>query len=137
MELRMNGYTPNNALFDALWSGLDRSMPHSEKPAADVVEDGEAYRFYFEIPGLKADSLDVKVEDGTLKVQAERKRPEWAKDAKFHVSERSYGTIRRGFELPDDAAHDGTSASYRDGVLEIRVPKRPESKPVKIKVELN
>jgi HSP20 family protein len=104
------------------------------RPPVDIVEDREAYHFYFEVPGLKSDSLDVRVDNGTLTVAAERKRPEWSKDSEIHVAERGYGRIRRAFELPDDASHDDIQASYREGVLELTVGKRPETKPVKIQI---
>jgi len=104
-------------------------------PAADVVEDAEGYLFHVEMPGLDASSVDVRSEEEWLVVEAERKRPELAKESEVHLAERRYGRIRRAFRLSDDASHEGIRASYKDGVLEIRVPKRPETKPVKITVE--
>ena len=67
------------------------------------------------MPGLKKDSVDVRVEDGHLIVEAERVRPELPKEAQVHLSERTYGPIRRTFKMPEDALTDGISASYRDG----------------------
>jgi HSP20 family protein len=138
MELRMmNGCTPNGlgyGRWHRVWDELEKNS-HALAPRADVIEDAEGYQFYFEMPGLRADSVDVRVEDDALVVEAERNRPEWPKDAQIRVAERAYGKLRRAFELPDDAGHDGIHAAYKDGVLEVRVPKRPESKPFKIKVE--
>ena len=119
------------------FSGLMPEMPKAERrvlPAVDVIEDKEAYHFYFEVPGLTSDAFDVKVENGTLVVAAERKRPELPKDAEVHVSERLWGSYKRAFELPEDASHDRIRASYKDGVLELTIEKRPESKPVKIQI---
>jgi HSP20 family protein len=101
-------------------------------PSVDVIEDKEAYHFYFEMPGLRNESLDARVEGGRLIVSAERKWPEWPQDTEVHVSERGYGTLRRSFELPDDASQDKIAASYKDGVLEVTVEKKAESKPTKI-----
>lgn len=85
------------------------------------------------MPGLKKESLEARVEDGRPLVNAERKRPEWPQQqTDVHISERGYGMIRRAFELPKDASHDKVGASYQDGVLEVTVAKRPESKPLKI-----
>jgi HSP20 family protein len=103
-------------------------------PRADVVEDKDAYRFYIEMPGLKDDSIDVHVEDDRLIVASERKPPEWPLETQVHIAERDYGTMRRVFRLPLDARRDGIRAAYADGVLEVTVEKRPESKPVKIQV---
>ncbi len=135
MELNMDGWTGNRWLFDRM-NGMMREFNNSRRitPPADVVEKTDAYHFYFEMPGLTNDAFDVKVENGALIVAAERKRPEWADDTQVHVRERSYGTIRRAFELPEDASTDKVQASYRDGVLEVTVEKRPEAKPVKIQV---
>ncbi len=142
MELRVNGYAPGTWPFrpwNRLWEEFDKSVnqPQSFAPRADVTEDAEGYHFYFEMPGLKSDSVDVRVEDQKLMVTAERKRPEWPKETSVHVAERTYGKLHRAFTLPEDATHDNIRASYKDGVLEVTVPKRPEAKPVKIKVELN
>ena len=104
------------------------------RPIADIVEDTESYRFSFEMPGLKKDSVDVRVEDGHLIVEAERTRPELPKEAQVHLSERTYGPIRRTFKMPEDALTDGINATYRDGILDVRVPKKPETKPLRIKV---
>ncbi len=123
------------------FNGLDRffsEMTGAKStivPAADVIEDEDGYRFYVEMPGLDANSVEVHAEEDSLVIEAERKRPEWAKEARMHLNERHYGKLRRAFRLPEDAGQDGIRASYKDGVLEVSVPKRPESKPVRIKVE--
>lgn len=137
MELRYeNGWTGNGWLFDRM-NGVAQEMAASPRritPPADVVEEKDGYHFHFEMPGLKSDACDVRVEHGSLIVTAERKQPEWPSDARVHVAERGYGTLRRAFELPEDASPDRVHAAYKDGVLEITVEKRPESKPVKIQV---
>lgn len=143
MELRvMNGYTPGGLLhrpWNRLWEEIEKgtSASASFAPRADVTEDAEGYHFYFEMPGLKSDSVDVRVEEQSLVVDAERKRPERPEGTSVHVAERTYGKFHRAFTLPEDALHENIRASYRDGILEVTVPKRPEAKPVKIKVELN
>jgi len=100
----------------------------------DVVEDHDGYRFSVELPGLKGDSLEVKVEDETLVIDAERTEPAWAKDAQVHRAERHYGPIHRAFSLPTDAGRDAIKAAYKDGVLDVTIAKRPEAKAVRIAV---
>ena len=140
MELRFsNGYTPSGWLYrpwNRLWEELENS-PQSLAPRADVIEDNEGYHFSFEMPGLKSESVDVRIDDQSLIVEAERLRPERPEGVSIHVAERGYGKLRRSFTLPEDAVQDNIRAAYKDGVLEVTVPKRPEAKPVKIKVELN
>lgn len=138
-----NGYA-NGWLYDRvnrinrLFNDAGWAIPETNqvKPQADVIEDADGYHFYFDMPGIKADSVELRVEDGRLIIETERKRPEWSKDAEVHVSERSYGRIHRAFELPEDASADGIKATYRDGVLEVTVAKKPESKPTRIKVNV-
>jgi HSP20 family protein len=138
MEVRMtDGLLPNGSLIDrwnTLWDDV-AAAPRSMTPATDVVEDAEGYHFYFEMPGVKSDAIDVGIEDGRLTITAERKRPEWPKEAELHRAERAYGKLSRTFQLPEDAQHEAIAATYRDGVLEVKMPKRPESKPRKVKVE--
>lgn len=138
MEVRMtDGLFPNGSLFErwnTLWDDA-AAAPRTMVPAADVVEDTEGYRFYFEMPGVKSDAIDVRIEDGRLIIDAERKRPEWPKEIEIHRAERAYGKFTRSFKLPEDAQHEAVAASYREGVLEVKLPKRPESKPRKVKVE--
>ena len=103
-------------------------------PPVDVTEDQNAYRFSIDLPGLKSESLEVKVEDETLVVNAERAEPSWAKDARVHRAERHYGKIHRAFRLPNDVGHEGIKAAYKDGVLEVTIAKLPEAKAVKVEV---
>jgi HSP20 family protein len=106
-------------------------------PSVDVVEDHDGYRFSVELPGLKSDSLDVKVEDETLVINAERNEPAWAKGTQVHRAERQYGRIHRAFKLPGDVAHNAITAAYKDGVLEVTIAKLPEAKAVKVEVAYN
>jgi HSP20 family protein len=125
-----------NGLFNGPPSELLGSSPAVDV-AVDVVEDHDGYRFSFELPGLKIDSLVVKVEDESLVIDAERNQPAWAKDAQVHRSERQYGRIHRHFKLPGDVGHDAIKAAYKDGVLEVTLAKRPEAKAVRIEVAYN
>jgi HSP20 family protein len=141
MQVRYeNGWSGNGWLLNRM-NGFARDFsrdfttaPRQITPPAEVVEDKDAYRFYFEIPGLKSESLDVRVENGTLTIAGERKRPEWPRETRVHLAERSYGALRRAFELPEDADQEKVKAEYHDGILEITVEKRAETKPVKIHI---
>ena len=121
-----------NGLFNGLASEYARISP-----PVDVVEDHDGYRFSFDLPGLKSDSLQVNVEDGTLVIDAERNEPAWAKDARVHRAERHYGRIHRAFRLPADVGHDAIKAAYKDGVLEVTMAKRPEAKAARVEVAYN
>jgi HSP20 family protein len=136
MELRFeNGWSGRGWLFDPRTVGLFRQSDTTARhmvPAVDVIEDKDAYHFYFEMPGLTSKSIDARFEDGHLVVEAERTRPEWPRETRVRVAERGYGKIQRAFELPNDVSRDRIEASYKDGVLEVTVEKKPESKSAKI-----
>jgi HSP20 family protein len=138
MELLFdNGWNGNGWMVDRLASfrrGIDEATDQHTPPRADVTEDKDAYRFYLEMPGLKVGSIDVQIEGDSLMVTAERRRPEWPQGTQVHVAERGYSPIKRAFTLPLNARHDGIRATYRDGVLELIVDKRAESKPIKVEV---
>ena len=132
-----NGWTGNESLIGRLNSfkrDMDEATGGHIVPRADVIEDQDAYHFYFEMPGLKAGSLDVQVQNDRLTVAGERQRPERPHETAVHIAERTYGAMRRELKLPLNARHDGIRAVYADGVLELTVEKRPESKPVKVQI---
>jgi HSP20 family protein len=136
MELRFeNGWAGRGWLFDPRTVGLFRQSDTTARhmvPAVDVIEDNDAYHFYFEMPGLTSKSIDARFEDGHLVVEAEHTRPEWPPETRVRVAERGYGKIHRVFQLPNDVSRDRIEASYKDGVLEVTVEKKPESKSAKI-----
>jgi HSP20 family protein len=138
MELVIeNGWNGNGWMLDRLAGfrrGMDEATEQHTPPRADVVEDKDAYHFYVEMPGLKVGSIDVQVEDDRLIVAAERTRLEWPQETQVHIAEREYGPIKRAFRLPLNARRDGIRAAYTDGVLELTVEKRTESKPMKVQV---
>ena len=113
------------------------ASPNHEVPPADVVESEDGYHFYFEMPGVKADTLAVRIDDGALIVEAERPRPEHPSNAKMHRSERHFGKFYRAFRLPEQYASEQVTANYKDGVLELKIAKPAQAKPVKIQVNLN
>ncbi len=137
MDVLLNGRMVEGGWLVDRGSGLFNGLVNEvEKlsPPVDIVEDREGYRFSIELPGLKNDSLEVKVEDDALVIDAERDEPTWAKDAHVYRAERYYGRIHRAFRLPDDVARDASKAVYKDGVLEVTMAKRPESKAVKVEI---
>jgi len=144
MEVRFNdgwGHRPNQWFLDRFneLMGPHRfaPAPSHETPPVDVIESEDGYHFYFEMPGVKTDSISVKVEDGVLTVEAQRKRPELGGKTMAHRSERHYGNFHRSFRLPEQYASQPVTATYKDGVLELKIAKPEQAKPVKIKVNLN
>ena len=119
------------------WPAFDerstKQLTNITAASADITEDKDAYHFYVEMPGLKVSSIDVQIEGDSLMVAAERKRPESPQETQLHIAERGYSPIKRAFTLPLNARRDGIRAAYTDGVLELTVEKRAESKPPRSK----
>lgn len=96
-------------------------------PAVDISETPEAYLIKAELAGVKREDIQVKVEAGQLILRGERRYEKEEKDHKQHRVERFYGSFSRAFSLPDDADEEHIKAEYRDGVLNLTLPKRAES----------
>ena len=105
-------------------------------PAADVLETEADFRVVLDMPGHDPKAIQIQVENDTLTVQAERKQPEGAKGETVHRSERSFGTFARSFSLPTTVDASRVEAKYDNGVLVVVLPKREESKPRTIQVNV-
>jgi HSP20 family protein len=103
-------------------------------PALDISERKDAYVVTVEVPGVKAEDLDITLEDGLLTIQGERQFTSESSEQQYHRVERRYGSFRRSITLPSQVRADAIEASFEDGVLEVVVPKAEEAKPKKISV---
>jgi len=105
-------------------------------PEVDISEDDHGYLLKADLPEMKKDDVRVTVEDGILSVSGERKGEKEDQKRKFHRIERSYGTFRRSFTLPEDADSMKVTAEFRDGVLKVHLPTtiRAKSKAIPVKV---
>ena len=105
-------------------------------PLVDITEEDHEYLFKADLPEIKKDDVKVTVENGILCVFGERKIEKEEKKTKFHRIERSYGTFRRSFTLPQDADGTKVTADFRDGVLKVHLPKTAIAKPKAIEVQV-
>jgi HSP20 family protein len=105
-------------------------------PEVDISEDDHGYLLKADLPEMKKDDVSVTVEDGILSVSGERKGEKENPKRKFHRIERSFGTFRRTFTLPEDADSTKVTAEFRDGVLKVHLPTTPiaKSKATQVKV---
>jgi HSP20 family protein len=106
-------------------------------PEIDISEDDHGYVLKADLPEMKKDDVRVAVEDGILSVSGERKSEKEDQKKKFHRIERSYGTFRRSFTLPEDADSTKVTAEFHDGVLKVHLPTTPiaRSKAIEVKVK--
>lgn len=116
-----------NGLFDS-----PSRVSQSWVPALDVWETENEVVYSFDLPGIPEDKISIEVADGTLTVSAERETIDEVEEDRYYRFERRFGTFSRAVGLPQGVKEDQISAAYRDGVLEVRVPKPDEKKPRKI-----
>lgn len=105
-------------------------------PIVDIEEDNENIMVKAEIPGMKKEEIKVSVQGNMLTITGERKQESEVKDKTYHRVERSYGKFSRTISLPTDVETDKVKASYKDGILNITLPKPEAIKPKHIDVEI-
>ena|SRR5919106_814109 len=130
------------SIFNDLFDGnFDRSwaQPTISKwyPAVDVLEGKDSYLIRAELPGMKREDIKVEVKDGILVLSGERKSEKPGEGVEYRHVERVNAKFWRSFSLPDTVKHDGIEATYKEGVLEVRVPKAEEAKPRQIEVTVH
>ena len=124
--------------FPRLWRpGFSRLRSIAlEAPALDVYEQKDELIVKAEIPGLTKDEIDITLEGNTLTIKGEKKKEEEVKEEDYYRSERTYGAFARSIDLPAAVQTDKVNASFKNGVLEIRLPKTEEAKKNVVKVKV-
>lgn len=103
-------------------------------PAVDIVEKENELVLRADLPGIDPKDVEINVQNGTLTLKGERRFESDVKEDDFRRVERVYGSFVRSFSLPRAIDTDKVQAEYRNGVLEVKLPKRPEARPKQIKV---
>jgi HSP20 family protein len=125
-----------NRLFENSFDGRSESSIASWAPAVDVHETENELVVTADIPGVNEKDVDVRVENNMLTISGERKTETNVKDDNYLRVERSYGSFSRSFSLPNTVNTEGIAAEYKNGVLSVRLPKREETKPRQVKVNV-
>lgn len=123
------------------WSDLlrwpeEQSAPERRtfRPAVDIVESDSGYELHAELPGMRAEDIDIDVDGRTLTLKAQRQFERESEKAGYRHIERRFGTFQRTFTLPEHVDTDAIRADLKDGVLMVTLPKTAESKPRRIAV---
>ena len=106
-------------------------------PAVDIYESEHELVVKADLPEVKLEDLDIRVENNILTIRGERKFEKKSEDKNYLRVERAYGSFARSFSLANTVNIDAIKADYKDGVLTLNVPKREEAKPKQIKVNVN
>jgi HSP20 family protein len=122
-----------NQMFDELYAG---AVNRGWAPPVDIYEtDAREVVIKAELPDFRKDDIAVTFDNSVLTIKGERKAEEGLRPEQFQHRERRFGTFSRSFTLPATVDASKIGASYKDGVLTIRVPQREEAKPKQITVQ--
>jgi HSP20 family protein len=136
-------HDPIKQVFDRLFEGsmfqndsTDESSVVTSQwvPRVDIKEETDRFVLYADLPGVDPQEIEVQMEKGMLTIKGERRSEEKLETESFSRIERRHGSFHRRFALPDSADPDGITASGHNGVLQIVIPKRPETTPRRIQV---
>jgi HSP20 family protein len=105
-------------------------------PAVDIFEDNKHVTVKAELPGMTKEELDVNITEEAITISGEKKKEEKVEEKEYYRVERSHGSFSRTFSFPTEVQSAKARASFKDGVLEVSIPKTEAAKKKKIKVEI-
>jgi HSP20 family protein len=118
---------------------LDRDLAVADwSPSVDIEEEDDKYVIKADLPGVDKKDIEVKFEAGVLTIHGEKHtETETGKGTKRHRTERFHGSFSRSFTLPDSVKTDKVDATYKDGVLTMKIPKDEKAKPKAINIKVS
>ena len=120
------------------WPGMPRISEGIEtSPSVDIYEKGDDIIVKSDMPGMTKEDIEVNLTDDTITLSGERRKEEKIEEKNCYRLERSYGSFKRTFSLPSEVQSDKAKASFKDGVLEVKIPRSElaKQKEKKIKIE--
>ncbi len=128
---------------DRLWDSFFEGKPSRKVeevgewlPSLDVSETKNDVVVKAELPGMDPKEIDISLADGILSIRGEKKQEKEEKEENYHLIERSYGSFVRSVRLPREVQSDKISASYKNGILKVTLPKSEEAKKKEIKIKV-
>lgn len=124
------------SFFDVPANGNGNGAMRRWVPAMDLVETADHFVLKADLPGMSHEDVSIEVEDRVLTIAGERKEQHPAAKEGFVRLERAFGQFRRQLTLPDGVDPDALAATFKDGVLELRIPKPEERKPRRVQIQV-
>ena len=106
-------------------------------PAIDIYDSKDSITVKADLAGLKKEDIDVSIQENVLTIKGEKRRSSEAKEEAYLRTERFTGTFHRSITLPTEVAQEKVQASFKDGMLELTLPKKEDAKPKQIKIEVS
>jgi HSP20 family protein len=114
------------------WGGLGQSLDFV--PGFDVKEVKDAYVINADLPGVKDEELNVSLSGNLLTISGTREEEQREEGESYYAMERSHGSFARSFTMPDGVDSEGVTAELKQGVLTVRIPKKPDAQPKRIAI---
>jgi len=126
-----------NRLFEGFFNDLKIEPAHSLNfPRVDIKENDKELTVEAEMPGMTEKDIDVTLANNVLTLRGEKKQEKEEKDGQYYHVERSFGSFHREIPLPCEIESDKVNASFKNGVLKIKLPKCPEARKTAKKIEI-
>ncbi|MBI4684133.1 MAG: Hsp20/alpha crystallin family protein [Nitrospirae bacterium] len=138
MERRFEDFfrRPFSMLGHSWMPGMRLSEIEEISPTVDIFEEGNDVVVKAELPGMKKEEIDVNVKNDMITISGEKKKEEKVEKKNYFKMERSYGSFSRSFRLTSEVQSDKVKATFKDGILEIRLPKTEEAKQKEKKIQI-
>jgi len=120
--------------FQAMAPLTGRAFRDTFEPGFDVRETANSYVIEADLPGVKPEDVEITLTGNRLQITGKRETEEESKQGTFFCCERFFGTFTRAFTLPEGTDADHAASNFRDGVLTVTIPKRPEAQPRRIQI---
>ncbi|MDA9596948.1 Hsp20/alpha crystallin family protein [Flavobacteriaceae bacterium] len=118
-----------NSIIDDLFLNQDWSQIHSKAPAVNIIEVDDHFDIELAAPGKKKSDFKIELEEGVLTIASDTETKSTEKEGSFTRKEFGYSSFKRSFNIPDTVALDKITASYKEGILTISLPKKEEALP--------
>ena len=126
-----------NRLFDYDSGANGGLLDRAVSPALDVMEDDDSFTVYMDLPGVEEKDVDVSIASNVLTIKGTKALPELGEEAKVYRQDEWEGSFQRTLSLPHSVDTQQVQAHMKDGVLTVTLPKREETKPKQIKVDVS
>ena len=123
------------SIIPSMWPRME-SIEEEMIPAIDIYEEDDSVIAKVELPGMKKEDISVEINNGILKIAGEKKREEKVEKKNYYRIERSSGSFERRISLPVETQADKAKATFKDGVLQIKIPKSEEAKKKENKINI-
>ena len=143
MNKAITNYDGGRTMLDVLFDDFGRTMLGKDmmknemyrSPAVDVRETEKGYVMEVDLPGYSENDIDISMQDKVLTLSCKKENNEEKKEGGYLIKERNSAEFKRRFNFSDDIDEKAISATFENGVLEVSIPKKAETKPVQIEVK--